>query len=165
MCCSWTPAYMKYLFAISDVCVEESETSADRPWTSSACSGVSTSPLLELRSSCISITHHPQPQLHVKCDIPDCCSQSHLSPILLNAVGVSEWHEWHTSVSSIFMILLLYILNRPSLLSNGYQGSFRGGKAAGSVKLTTHFHLVPRSKNEWSYTSTHPIHFHGVVLS
>jgi hypothetical protein len=22
------------------------------------------------------------------------------------------------------------------------------------VKLTTHLHLVPRSKNEWSYTST-----------
>jgi len=26
-------------------------------------------------------------------------------------------------------------------------------------------HLVPRSKNEWSYTSTPPIHLHGVVLS
>jgi hypothetical protein len=26
-------------------------------------------------------------------------------------------------------------------------------------------HLVQRSKNEWSYTSTPPIHFHGIVLS
>jgi len=24
---------------------------------------------------------------------------------------------------------------------------------------------VPRSKNEWSYTYTHPIQLHGVVLS
>jgi hypothetical protein len=32
--------------------------------------------------------------------------------------------------------------------------SFLGGKAAGGVKLTTHLHLVLRSKNEWCYTST-----------
>jgi hypothetical protein len=31
--------------------------------------------------------------------------------------------------------------------------------------FTTRLHLVPRSKNEWSYTSTPPIHLHGVVLS
>jgi len=33
------------------------------------------------------------------------------------------------------------------------------------VKLTTHFHLVPRSKNAWSYTCTSQIRLHGVVLS
>jgi hypothetical protein len=33
------------------------------------------------------------------------------------------------------------------------------------VKLTTHLHLVPRSKNEWSYNSTPPIRLHGVVFS
>jgi hypothetical protein len=32
------------------------------------------------------------------------------------------------------------------------------------VKLTTHLHLVRRSKNAWSYTSTPPIRFYGVVL-
>jgi len=32
------------------------------------------------------------------------------------------------------------------------------------VKLTTHLHLVLRSKNAWSYTSTSPIPLHGVVL-
>jgi hypothetical protein len=32
------------------------------------------------------------------------------------------------------------------------------------VKLTTHLHLVPRSKNEWSYTSIPPVHLHNVVL-
>jgi hypothetical protein len=32
------------------------------------------------------------------------------------------------------------------------------------VELTTHLHLVPRSKNEWSYISTSPIRLHGVVL-
>jgi hypothetical protein len=40
-----------------------------------------------------------------------------------------------------------------SLLSNGYQGLFLGEKRPG-VKLTTHLHLVPRTKNVWSYTST-----------
>jgi hypothetical protein len=29
----------------------------------------------------------------------------------------------------------------------------------------THLHLVPRSKNEWSYIYTPPIRLHGVVLS
>jgi hypothetical protein len=33
------------------------------------------------------------------------------------------------------------------------------------VKLTTHLHLVPRSKNAWSHTSTPPIRLHGAVLS
>jgi hypothetical protein len=33
------------------------------------------------------------------------------------------------------------------------------------VKLTTDLYLVPRSKNAQSYTSTHPIRLHGVVLS
>jgi hypothetical protein len=28
-----------------------------------------------------------------------------------------------------------------------------------------HLHQVPRSKNTWSYTSTPPIHLHGVVRS
>jgi len=28
-----------------------------------------------------------------------------------------------------------------------------------------HSHLVPRSKNEWSYTSISPIRLHGMVLS
>jgi hypothetical protein len=33
------------------------------------------------------------------------------------------------------------------------------------VKLTTHLHLVSRSKNMWSYTSALPIRLHGVMLS
>jgi hypothetical protein len=39
------------------------------------------------------------------------------------------------------------------------------GQRDRGVKLTTQLHLVPRSKNEWSYTFTPPIRFHGVVLS
>jgi len=31
--------------------------------------------------------------------------------------------------------------------------------------LTTHLHLVPRSKNTWNYTSTPPIRLYGMVLS
>jgi len=30
------------------------------------------------------------------------------------------------------------------------------------VKLTNHLHLVPRSKNEWSYTSVPPVRVNGV---
>jgi len=33
------------------------------------------------------------------------------------------------------------------------------------VNLTTHLHLVPKSKNVWGYTSTPPIRLHGVMLS
>jgi hypothetical protein len=44
----------------------------------------------------------------------------------------------------------------PSLLSNGYYSFFPWGWSGRDVKQTTHFHLVPRSKNAWSYTSTHP---------
>jgi hypothetical protein len=51
-----------------------------------------------------------------------------------------------------------------SLLSNGYQGLFPWGSIGRGVKLTTHLHLVPRSKNAWCYTSTLSINLHGVVL-
>jgi hypothetical protein len=53
----------------------------------------------------------------------------------------------------------------PTLLSNGNQGLFHWGYSSRVVKLTTHFHLVPRSKKELSYISTPPIRLHGVVLS
>jgi hypothetical protein len=33
------------------------------------------------------------------------------------------------------------------------------------VRLTTHHDLMPKTKNEWSYTCTPPIRLHGVVLS
>jgi hypothetical protein len=36
----------------------------------------------------------------------------------------------------------------------GTRYSFPGGKAARGVKLTTPLHVVLRSKNEWSYTSS-----------
>jgi hypothetical protein len=42
----------------------------------------------------------------------------------------------------------------PSLLSSGYQGLFPWEYSCWSVKLTTHLHLVPRSKNAWSYALT-----------
>jgi len=33
------------------------------------------------------------------------------------------------------------------------------------MNLTTQLHLVPRSKNAWSYNSSPPIGLHGVVLN
>jgi hypothetical protein len=42
----------------------------------------------------------------------------------------------------------------PASYTVGIGSSFPGGKASGGVKLTTHLHLVPRSKNASIYTST-----------
>jgi len=33
------------------------------------------------------------------------------------------------------------------------------------IIISENLHLVPRSKNEWSYTSILPLRLHGVVLS
>jgi hypothetical protein len=52
----------------------------------------------------------------------------------------------------------------PASYSMHTRVSFPGGKSGWGVKLTTHIHLVPRSKNAWSYTST-PIRLHGVKPS
>jgi hypothetical protein len=47
--------------------------------------------------------------------------------------------------------------DQPSLLYNGYRGSFpRELKRGRGVKLTTHPHLVPRSRMSRSYTSSPP---------
>jgi len=53
----------------------------------------------------------------------------------------------------------------PNPLSSGYQGFFPWGVNGRGMKLTTHLHLVLRSKNEWSYTSTPLIRLFGVVFS
>jgi len=41
-----------------------------------------------------------------------------------------------------------------SFPSNGCQELFLWGWGGRGVRLTAHFHLVPRSKNEWSFMST-----------
>jgi hypothetical protein len=53
----------------------------------------------------------------------------------------------------------------PSLLSNGYRGLLPWWEGSGgSVKPTTHLHLLPRSKNARDHTSTLPIRLHGMEL-
>jgi len=44
----------------------------------------------------------------------------------------------------------------PASYTMGNRGSFPEGKSGRGVKLTTHLHLVPRSRNVWIYASTHP---------
>jgi hypothetical protein len=51
----------------------------------------------------------------------------------------------------------------PASYLMGTRGSFPGVKRRGR-EADTHLHTVPRSKNEWSYTSTPPIRPYGVVL-
>jgi hypothetical protein len=52
----------------------------------------------------------------------------------------------------------------PASYPMGTGGSFLGGKAAGAVKLTTHFQLLPKSRKRGSI---HPLPHtsHGVVLN
>ena len=42
-------------------------------------------------------------------------------------------------------------------------GLFPGGQNGRGVGLTTHPHLAPRLKIQYSYTSTHPLGLHGVI--
>jgi hypothetical protein len=44
----------------------------------------------------------------------------------------------------------------PSLLYSGYRGSFPGLKRSPGMTLTTHPHLMPRSKMSRNYTSSPP---------
>jgi hypothetical protein len=76
--------------------------------------------------------------------------------------GLSPGKDWEIFCSSPRPDRIWY---PPSLLSNGYQRLFLWGLGGWGVKLTTHLHLMPRSKNEWSYTSTPPVRLHGVVLN
>jgi hypothetical protein len=50
----------------------------------------------------------------------------------------------------------------PILLSNGYPGSYPEAKETGIVKLTTHLHLVPRSRKCGSIHPL-PICLHGII--
>jgi hypothetical protein len=52
----------------------------------------------------------------------------------------------------------------PSLLSNGYRGLFLRGQSSRGLNLTTHLHLVPRSRMVELYLRS-PIRLHGVVLN
>jgi hypothetical protein len=53
----------------------------------------------------------------------------------------------------------------PSLLSNVFGGSsFPGGKTGRDVKLTSHLHLVPRSRMVELYLLSHTC-LHGIVLN
>jgi hypothetical protein len=49
----------------------------------------------------------------------------------------------------------------PSSTPVGTSDSFPGCKVAGAQSLPH----ISKVKNAWSYTSTHPVHLHGVVLS
>jgi hypothetical protein len=46
----------------------------------------------------------------------------------------------------------------------GVPGALSLGLKRPVVKLTIHLHLVPMSKNEWSYTSTHQIRLDYIYL-
>jgi hypothetical protein len=53
----------------------------------------------------------------------------------------------------------------PASYPLGTRGSFPRGKAVGAWSWPLTSNLMPRSKNEWTYTSTPPVCLHGMVLS
>jgi hypothetical protein len=50
----------------------------------------------------------------------------------------------------------------PASCTMGTGGPFPGAKRGRGVTVTTHPHLVPRSRISWSYTSSPPKRLHGV---
>jgi len=55
--------------------------------------------------------------------------------------------------------------SRPALGPASYPMGTRGSIPVSNAALTTHLHLMPGSKNAWSYTSTPPVRLHGVAIS
>jgi hypothetical protein len=67
------------------------------------------------------------------------------------------------------LAIFLFNMSRPALVPTQspiqwVPGTLSLGLKRPGVKLTTRLHLVARSKNAWSYTSTPPIRLHCVVL-
>jgi hypothetical protein len=55
--------------------------------------------------------------------------------------------------------------HRVQIGSGTHTASYPWGQSGPGVKLTIHLHVVPRSKNEWSYNSIPPTRLHGVMFS
>jgi hypothetical protein len=138
---------------------------------------------LNMRQTAIS--HQDWPGVHFACTSANKQAKTLQLKICkrLYGVGVPRWYN-PCSFNDVSRMQQLYSFERyddlwifslqhraqngwgpPSLLSNGYQGLFPWWRNGRGVKLTTHLHLVLRSKNAWSYTSAPPLRLHGVVLS
>jgi hypothetical protein len=108
-------------------------------------------------------------QIQVFCCAPcfqqlTCQAESIL--ILLFTLWMAD--GFHLSSSEFLSVqeFVNFISGPPSLLSNGYQGLFPWGvKRPGREADHSPQSSAKEVKNAWSYTSAHPIHLHGVVLS
>jgi hypothetical protein len=86
---------------------------------------------------------------------------------LENRVGLAQWYSsglrtgW-SGLRTPGVVGNFSLHHRVQTGSGSHPASYPSGRA---VKLTTHLHLVPRSKNAWSYTATPPIRLYGIVLS
>jgi hypothetical protein len=68
-----------------------------------------------------------------------------------NSADAYDWSDpstWH---------LQFWVVRGKFLFGTLEVGHVPWGYSGRIVKLTTHLHLVPRPKNEWSYTFTPPI--------
>jgi len=73
-------------------------------------------------------------------------SRSHSCLIQADRHGGTNIYCGLSKLSLSKMDYILLICSTPSLLSNGYQGLFPWGYSGWGLKLTTHLHLVPRSR-------------------
>jgi hypothetical protein len=104
---------------------------------------------------------------------------SHLSSHFLRAVIAQSVQRWATGwmigvlgFDSRWRLGIFLFTTAPRTALGPVQPPIRWVPGAPSLgvkrpghELTTHLHLVQRSKNDWSYTSTPPIRLNGVVLS
>jgi hypothetical protein len=108
-----------------------------------------------------------------------CCTQLITSKFLASELPFRGWKILQIAWDEIWIEfcfrrrLGIFLFNTASRTAlgptqppiNWVPGALSWGWSGRGVKLTIHLHLVPRSKNEWSYTSTPPIRLHGVVFS
>jgi hypothetical protein len=87
---------------------------------------------------------------------------SYLSVGYYPQISYSVWNTWITICLAV-LALTIYVLI--DYLMRSILSVFSSSSCLEYQYTSTHLHLEPRSKNEWSYTSTPPIRLHGVVLS
>jgi hypothetical protein len=79
-------------------------------------------------------------------------------------IGWPGFDSWRGLGISLFATASRPALGTTRALSNVYQALLTLGQSGRGVKLATHLHLVPSSKNAWCYTATPQYVFMALCL-